>query len=1156
MNPLILELLNSSNVKLDTGGSRCGGKYGGALGREELRKILKTHTVKSLKNEIKKMKTKKFNISGKKKDELIEFMIENGDNFEYMEVYGKIPKYDMNDDLVIEDGEEYGFSANKEKPKKIKFKIQKDKGKKKRKMENEEELKPKKIKLKPPKKSASKNPKDDSDYEEEEEEQIYDMKDDLVIEDGEEYGFSAKKEKPKKIKLKKPKKIKLKKPKEDENNNNNDLLKKLGAIGAVGTVGAIAGKKLYDKYKKSQENKKIKIKNTHKMPDGSIHTGKTHTKDSKEIKPSQKNKDSVNWWGEGQLPNGDTTQDFNKFKKEWDDSGYDVIDKRPILSDEEEEIEIDKPTSKEDNKQSNKKFEDINWVASNPLPYEDIIPQQDLNKVVPKKIKLKVSPKIDIPNSKDDEPIKRIQFKASKYYGDKKPLGALPEKKIKIKLQPKTIEGKRMEIKKDPPKLQLERIIPKPKKLFPPQEQKSIFNQIELSLVKLLNDIEAVNKSIIENSEKEKIYNGHLKILKDYYNEFGEIRDRLNTDVIELVLKNLNLVSDELQSNLKKLEIDKNNVIINVVEDDIKERRKERIRTKLMKAYPTKYDIQGVEDAINTNSQLPPPPDMFFEEDYINKLREEEEKKHPNIPIDIYEDEEEVENGIEFFIQYLDKFTKGKYFKGLFSKKIKKELLNIRKKIEYHLNEDLDKVLKKNNVNITKYNQFIDMLEGNKKKKESEDIFYEDKTSDEDGLGFFTKNYIRYIEGKYDGMNYQLNKKLNGIRQMIEYHLNEELDQVLLKENIDISKYDEFIKMIERDLDEKPKKKEKPKEKEKKKDFGHRGNSYMFSKESIEASRKRRDQYHIKEYMKTFNERYNLNGIKKYNQKNPLTIENANEYAKEVLSLNKRIQNTLNDDNKIVNDNEDLYNEYVDTAKNFNKRVKMIMRENVGKSSISTRYETDAERDKRIRKLGKETKKIDKREQAKAKYKGLPVSEKYSVGSGLNGLQKYQNYLKEMKNRGFNAKEAKLLYNAIYKPNIKAIRKGAGIIHSYGGNLNNPNNWVEVLLNDGIKINGGEMCGGDEFYMSGDKQYKKEKRPMVFDRKPYDIKNNPPRTIKDILDDDKPSIENVATPILQDSEIDMTDLSDPRAWGETFKNIGEGIYDGVKTVFSPFLALI
>ena len=179
-----------------------------------------------------------------------------------------------------------------------------------------------------------------------------------------------------------------------------------------------------------------------------------------------------------------------------------------------------------------------------------------------------------------------------------------------------------------------------------------------------------------------------------------------------------------------------------------------------------------------------------------------------------------------------------------------------------------------------------------------------------------------------------------------------------------------------------------------------------------------------------------------------------------------------------------------------------------------------------------------------------------SVGSGLNGLQKYQNYLKEMKNRGFNAKEAKLLYNAIYKPNIKAIRKGAGIIHSYGGDLHNPNNWVEVLLNDGVKINGGEMCGGDEFYMSGDKQYKKEKRPMVFDRKPYDIKNNPPRTIKDILDDDKPSIENVATPTLIDSEIDMTDLSDPRAWGQTFKNLGEGIYSGVKTIFSPFLPFL
>ena len=322
--------------------------------------------------------------------------------------------------------------------------------------------------------------------------------------------------------------------------------------------------------------------------------------------------------------------------------------------------------------------------------------------------------------------------------------------------------------------------------------------------------------------------------------------------------------------------------------------------------------------------------------------------------------------------------------------------------------------------------------------------------------------------------------------------------------------------------------------------------------------------------MKNFNKNYNLNGIKKYNQKNPLTIENANEYAKGMLSLHKRIQNTLNDDGiySVVNDNEDLYKEYRNNAKNFNKRVKMIMRENVVKSSTSTRYETDAERDKRIRKLGKETEKIDRKETEKidrrakflSKYKGAPVSEKYSVGSGLNGLQKYQNYLKDMKNHGFNRKEAKELYNAIYKPNIKAIRKGADIINSYGGNLNNPNNWVEVLLNSGVKINGGEI---DEFYMSGDKQYKKEKRPLVFDRKPYDIKNNPPRTIKNILKDDKPTIENVATPIINnnddDDEIDTTNLSDPRAWGQTFKNIGEGIYDGVKTIGTfalPFLALL
>ena len=313
--------------------------------------------------------------------------------------------------------------------------------------------------------------------------------------------------------------------------------------------------------------------------------------------------------------------------------------------------------------------------------------------------------------------------------------------------------------------------------------------------------------------------------------------------------------------------------------------------------------------------------------------------------------------------------------------------------------------------------------------------------------------------------------------------------------------------------------------------------------------------------MKVFNERYNLNGIKKYNQQSPLTVENANKYAEGVLLLNKRIQNTLNDDNKIVNTNEDLYNEYVDTAKNFNKRVKMIMRENINKSSTSTRYETDAERDKRIMKLGKETEKIDKRKQAKAKYKGAPVSSKYSVGSGLqkgHGLKKYQNYLKDMKNNGFNTKEARELYNAIYKPNIKAIRKGGLILEEMDLDLNNMENWLMVLMSDGVKLNGG---ADEDYYMSGDKQYKKHQRKNIFNRASYDLKNNPikTRTIKEIITDDVPSIEKVPTyikPLNNDpyDGVDVEDLSDPDAWGATFKNIGNLIATGLKP-FIPFLSL-
>ena len=104
----------------------------------------------------------------------------------------------------------------------------------------------------------------------------------------------------------------------------------------------------------------------------------------------------MNWWGEGQLPNGDTTQDFSVYKKEWNDSGYDVIDKRLLLKaihktyensflSSKNIIKIEKdlderdhlvffPDSKEAKQTASR------LAASNPLPYEDIIPQQELNK--------------------------------------------------------------------------------------------------------------------------------------------------------------------------------------------------------------------------------------------------------------------------------------------------------------------------------------------------------------------------------------------------------------------------------------------------------------------------------------------------------------------------------------------------------------------------------------------------------------------------------------------------------------------------------------------------------------------------------------------------------------------------------------------------------
>ena len=54
-----------------------------------------------------------------------------------------------------------------------------------------------------------------------------------------------------------------------------------------------------------------------------------------------------------------------------------------------------------------------------------------------------------------------------------------------------------------------------------------------------------------------------------------------------------------------------------------------------------------------------------------------------------------------------------------------------------------------------------------------------------------------------------------------------------------------------------------------------------------------------------------------------------------------------------------------------------------------------------------------------------------------------------------------------------------------------------------------------------------------------------------------PKTENTFRNVPQDKEreIDFTDLSDPRAWTETFKNIGTGVYDGLKTVYKIFSPL-
>ena len=96
-----------------------------------------------------------------------------------------------------------------------------------------------------------------------------------------------------------------------------------------------------------------------------------------------------------------------------------------------------------------------------------------------------------------------------------------------------------------------------------------------------------------------------------------------------------------------------------------------------------------------------------------------------------------------------------------------------------------------------------------------------------------------------------------------------------------------------------------------------------------------------------------------------------------------------------------------------------------------------------------------------------------------------------------------------------------------------------------------DMCEGGEL---GNKYYQMKHADTGFDRTSYDKVNNPYGMGKTHADEQPrlplPSTTPATTTnSYSGSEIDMEDLSDPRAWSKTFENIGTGVYDGLKSVY-------
>ena len=173
-------------------------------------------------------------------------------------------------------------------------------------------------------------------------------------------------------------------------------------------------------------------------------------------------------------------------------------------------------------------------------------------------------------------------------------------------------------------------------------------------------------------------------------------------------------------------------------------------------------------------------------------------------------------------------------------------------------------------------------------------------------------------------------------------------------------------------------------------------------------------------------------------------------------------------------------------------------------------------------------------------------------------LRLYTEFLKLMKKN--NPELSREDITALWKSNKDAyIDMLMDVVDLSGGNLLNDEHYFNAFRNIGGVMLGGSCCDICEGGELGNKMYQMKHADTGFDRSVYDKKNNPYGMGKTHADVQprlpqvgSPLVDNIpatTTPTYSGSDIDMEDLSDPRAWAKTFENIGTGVYEGLKDVY-------